>query len=381
MTGQGGWPMTVFMTPSGEPFFCGTYFPRRALPPAPPGGLPDLARTSATTWSPRGRRSSARSPARPRRPVRTRRPTAVQAAAVRAARRDLRRRARRVRRRRRSSRRRWCWSSCSATPRAAATGSRWPSARWRRWRAAACTTSSAAGSRATRWTPAWVVPHFEKMLYDNALLARVYAHWWRLDRRPRWPGASRWRPATGCSATCGRRRTGSRSALDADSETPEGGHEEGAYYVWTPDAAHRGARRRATARGPRSCSRSPARSSTAPRSCSCCATPRDDGRAYERVRAALLEARTRRVPPGRDDKVVAAWNGLAVAALAECGALLRPARPGRRGRPAAARPAARPSTGATGGCSAPHARARRAPTPACWRTTPTSPRGSSRCTA
>ena len=54
----------------------------------------------------------------------------------------------------------------------------------RRWPAAACTTSSAAASRATRVDAAWVVPHFEKMLYDNALLLRVYLHWWRATGSP-----------------------------------------------------------------------------------------------------------------------------------------------------------------------------------------------------
>src|SRR5690606_10699944 len=79
----------------------------------------------------------------------------------------------------------------------------------------------------------WTVPHFEKMLYDNALLLRVYTHLWR---------------ATG-SALAGRvaRETadfmlrelrtaegGFASALDADSEDAAGRHAEGAYYVWTP---------------------------------------------------------------------------------------------------------------------------------------------------
>ena len=48
-----------------------------------------------------------------------------------------------------------------------------------RWRAAGCTTNSAAASIATRVDERWLVPHFEKMLYDNALLAAVYLHAWR----------------------------------------------------------------------------------------------------------------------------------------------------------------------------------------------------------
>ena len=48
----------------------------------------------------------------------------------------------------------------------------------------------------------WVVPHFEKMLYDNALLARVYAHLWRRTGDRRWPAGWPKRPATGCCASC-----------------------------------------------------------------------------------------------------------------------------------------------------------------------------------
>ena len=163
----------------------------------------------------------------------------------------------------------------------------------------------------------WVVPHFEKMLYDNALLARVYAHWWRLT------GAETARRVAleTCEWMLRDLRTaqdGFASALDADSETPGGAHEEGAYYVWTPgeltevlgadDGAWAAELFEVTGTFEHGTSvlqllRSP-----------------DDEQRYERVRAALLEARTRRVPPGRDDKVVAAWNGLAIAALAECGA-------------------------------------------------------------
>ena len=69
-----------------------------------------------------------------------------------------------------------------------------------------------------------------------------------------------------------------------------------------------------------SASRTPARSSTAARFCSCLSDPADQGR-YEDIRTRLLAARADRVWPSRDDKIVAAWNGLAISALAEAGLL------------------------------------------------------------
>ncbi|MFF3394242.1 thioredoxin domain-containing protein [Streptomyces sp. NPDC002669] len=166
----------------------------------------------------------------------------------------------------------------------------------------------------------WVVPHFEKMLYDNALLCRVYAHLWR---------------ATGSDSA---RRTaletadfmvrelrtaegGFASALDADSEDGTGRHVEGAYYVWTPgqlrevlgeqDAAfaaeYFGVTEEGTFEEGASVLRLPG-------------TGVADAARVAEVRARLLAARELRPRPGRDDKVVAAWNGLAIAALAETGA-------------------------------------------------------------
>ncbi|MCX4770208.1 hypothetical protein EES39_17015 [Streptomyces sp. ADI92-24] len=175
----------------------------------------------------------------------------------------------------------------------------------------------------------WVVPHFEKMLYDNALLCRVYAHLWRatgseLARRVALETADfmvrELRTAEG----------GFASALDADSEDANGKHVEGAYYVWTPaqlrevlgedDAAfaaeHFGVTEEGTFEEGSSVLQLPPKGPHHP--------PRtgqvvDDARAAD-VRARLLAARELRKRPGRDDKVVAAWNGLAVAALAETGA-------------------------------------------------------------
>jgi uncharacterized protein YyaL (SSP411 family) len=162
----------------------------------------------------------------------------------------------------------------------------------------------------------WVVPHFEKMLYDNALLARVYAHLWR---RTGDPLARRVARET-CAWMIRELRTpegGFASALDADSAG-----EEGLFYTWTPAelAAELGdadGRYAAETFGV-------TQAGTFERGRSVLelrADPAEPGR-FAAVQDALLAARERRVRPGRDDKVVAAWNGLAIAALAECGLLL-----------------------------------------------------------
>ncbi|MFJ2745049.1 thioredoxin domain-containing protein [Streptomyces sp. NPDC087440] len=168
----------------------------------------------------------------------------------------------------------------------------------------------------------WVVPHFEKMLYDNALLCRVYAHVWRatgsdLARRVALETADflvrELRTSEG----------GFASALDADSEDGAGRHVEGAYYVWTPgqlrevlgesDAELAATHFGVTPDG------------TFEEGSSVLQLPLDAGELADatriaEIRARLLSARGERHAPGRDDKVVAAWNGLAIAALAEVGA-------------------------------------------------------------
>ncbi|MFJ5729565.1 thioredoxin domain-containing protein [Streptomyces paradoxus] len=167
----------------------------------------------------------------------------------------------------------------------------------------------------------WVVPHFEKMLYDNALLCRVYAHLWRatgseLARRVALETADfmvrELRTNEG----------GFASALDADSDDGTGKHVEGAYYVWTPEqlrdvlgeqdaelaAQHFGVTEEGTFEEGASVLQLPARDGFV-----------DAGKVAS-IRERLLAARSERPAPGRDDKVVAAWNGLAIAALAETGA-------------------------------------------------------------
>ncbi|MFE3413356.1 thioredoxin domain-containing protein [Streptomyces mirabilis] len=167
----------------------------------------------------------------------------------------------------------------------------------------------------------WVVPHFEKMLYDNALLCRVYAHLWRttgseLARRVALETAD---------FMVGELRTnegGFASALDADSDDGTGRHVEGAYYVWTP----RQLREVLGAEDGELAARyfGVTEEGTFEEGSSVLQLPQQDelfdAEKVAGIRRRLLVARAERPAPGRDDKIVAAWNGLAVAALAETGA-------------------------------------------------------------
>ncbi|MFE2563694.1 thioredoxin domain-containing protein [Streptomyces mirabilis] len=167
----------------------------------------------------------------------------------------------------------------------------------------------------------WVVPHFEKMLYDNALLCRVYAHLWRttgseLARRVALETAD---------FMVGELRTnegGFASALDADSDDGTGKHVEGAYYVWTP----RQLREVLGAEDGELATRyfGVTEEGTFEEGSSVLQLPQQDelfdAEKVAGMRRRLLAARAELPAPGRDDKIVAAWNGLAVAALAETGA-------------------------------------------------------------
>ena len=163
---------------------------------------------------------------------------------------------------------------------------------------------------------AWLVPHFEKMLYDNAQLARLYLHGWQAL------GHERYRRV--CEETLDwmlREMRGPEggffSALDADSEG-----EEGRFYVWTPaqirdvlgEAAgpileYYGVSEEGNFEG-----------RNVLHLASGAGAPAPDG--HEQARRALYVARSRRPRPGLDDKRLTSWNALAIAALAEAGAVL-----------------------------------------------------------
>jgi uncharacterized protein len=168
----------------------------------------------------------------------------------------------------------------------------------------------------------WTVPHFEKMLYDNALLAGIYTHLWRRTGQLRGrDGAALARRVAEetCDFMLRELRTpegGLAASLDADSDGSEG-----AFYVWTPaqlrevlggeDGEFAARAFRVTEAGTFEHGASVLQRLTEP----------DERERFDRIRGILLTAREGRTRPGRDDKVVAAWNGMAIGALAEAGVL------------------------------------------------------------
>ncbi|HZD05397.1 MAG TPA: hypothetical protein VE173_10775, partial [Longimicrobiales bacterium] len=178
----------------------------------------------------------------------------------------------------------------------------------------------------------WLVPHFEKMLYDNALLARLYVQAWQAAGGE---GAGDPLLLDAAESTLAwllddmrDPEGGFYSARDADSEG-----EEGRYYVWTPgELAEVLGPERARVFG-RVYGVTPEGNfegrSILHRPDPPGASARREGVATEeleealaRDRAALVEARSRREPPLRDEKVVAAWNGMTIRAFAEAGGAL-----------------------------------------------------------
>jgi uncharacterized protein YyaL (SSP411 family) len=176
--------------------------------------------------------------------------------------------------------------------------------------------------------PTWTVPHFEKMLYDNAQLLRVYLHLWRATGSALAERVVR-ETAQFLINDLATAEGGFASALDADAADTSGHAVEGASYVWTPaqltdvlgvdDGRWAAELFGVTEAGTFEHGTSVLTLHSDPADSGGPGGP--GAERFARVRAALAAARARRPQPMRDDKVVAAWNGLAIAALAEAGAL------------------------------------------------------------
>jgi uncharacterized protein len=171
----------------------------------------------------------------------------------------------------------------------------------------------------------WTVPHFEKMLYDNALLARTYLHGWQLSRDPRLRAV--------CIDTLDwvlremrGPESGFYSALDADSEGVEG-----RFYVWSvaeirealgADADTAIAWLGVTEQGNFEDPHHPQPGLNVLTDRLGTANEPEGDETRQRIRATLLAARERRVRPALDDKRLTSWNALMISALAEAGAAL-----------------------------------------------------------
>jgi uncharacterized protein len=311
LTGHGGWPMTVVLDHDGSPFFAGTYFPDR-----PRGGQPALRQVlSALTEAWRDKPDDVRRAAATVRDHLAREVALTGralseddldgAVATLAADYDEARGGfggapkfppsmvlELLRRRSDDASRRMLDHTLGAMARGGIHD------------------QLAGGFARYSVDAGWVVPHFEKMLYDNAQLVGLYA---------RWGTALGDRVATGVAdwmlAELRTPQGGFASALDADSEG-----EEGRFYVWTAgqltDVLGEDDGRWATELFEVT--------GTFERGTSTLQLPHDphDWDRFDDVRRRLLAARAQRVRPERDDKVVAAWNGLAIGGLVDAGRLL-----------------------------------------------------------
>jgi uncharacterized protein YyaL (SSP411 family) len=335
MTGHGGWPMTVFLTPDGAPFYAGTYFPKEDR-----HGLPAFRRVLeavARAWRERraevlaqggrvveaiGRLSGARASTEP-----------LTEEVLLGAHAELRR----------SFDPRWGgFGGAPKFPqpmtvefllrchlRGYAGSLEMVTRTLDRMAAGGIRDHVGGGFHRYSVDDRWHVPHFEKMLYDNALLARLYVRAWQVTGEPRYRRVAE-ETLEYLLRELRHPEGGFFSSQDADSEG-----EEGKFYVWgyeelveVAEAAVGGAAARAVARwfgalpeGNWEAGRNvlwtplPAEAVAAEAGL----PPEELLAAAETVRRQLFERRERRVRPATDDKVLAAWNGLAISALAEAG--------------------------------------------------------------
>jgi uncharacterized protein YyaL (SSP411 family) len=293
LTGQGGWPMTVFLTPGGEPFFGGTYFPPEAR-----FGMPafrDVLDAVAESWRERRGRidetasaivahlgsAGARSAVYP--------PGAdVLTAAARGLRNGFDPQ----------------WGGWGLAPKfPAASTLEFLLRRGDTALTEPTLDGMAAGGMYDlvgggfhRYSvdERWLVPHFEKMLYDNAQLAVAYLHGWLVLGRPRYRRVVE-ETVEYMLRELALDDGGLASAQDADTDGVEG-----LTFTWAPGEGAPDA----------------------------LLQPFEDGRSVlrgtldEDARFRLFELREQRPKPARDDKAIASWNGLGLAALAECGRVL-----------------------------------------------------------
>ncbi len=332
--GQGGWPMTVFLTPDQEPFFAGTYFPPDDRWGRP--GFPSLLKKIAEAWEKdsAGLKSQARQlTERLKNELKAVSPVSVSVSvldeAVTQFREDF-------------DERHGGFGSAPKFPPSAGlalllrcyrrTGES------RTLQMVTRTLDAMAdggiydhiGGGFARYSTdeRWLVPHFEKMLYDNALLARTYLEAYQVTKQ-----ASYRQVTTEVLDYILREMTdpagGFYSATDADSEGVEG-----KFFVWTPTEIQSVLQNAEDTRRFCACYDITDHGNWEHRSIPNRLHPLETvakelnltvDELYEtihRVRPLLYRARQERVPPGLDDKIITAWNGMVISAMAEAGRVL-----------------------------------------------------------
>ncbi len=332
MAGQGGWPMTVFLTPEGEPFFGGTYYP-----PVPRYGMPSFKQvlmSAAQAWQER-RGDVLEQANNLTHHIRSTIDLAQNLKMEDLDERLLFQAQRGIERQ--FDFRKGGFGRAPKFPqpmtiefllrRYLSTGEQ------QILRMVELTLEQMAyggiydqlGGGFARYSTDddWLVPHFEKMLYDNALLSRVYLHAWQITKRPLFRRIAEetldWALVELCHES-----GGFHSSLDADSEG-----EEGKFYVWSADEVHtllggdaepfmlfydvtesgnwEGKNIFRIVKDIKKLSKDIERD------------PEEVSRSLNQARLRLYEARSKRIWPGRDEKILTAWNGLLLASLAESG--------------------------------------------------------------
>ncbi|HEY1775970.1 MAG TPA: thioredoxin domain-containing protein [Solirubrobacteraceae bacterium] len=312
MTGHGGWPLNVFLTPDQQPFYGGTYWP-----PAPRGGMASFRQVLeavAKLWS--ERRAEAVDAAAQL----TERlgGAATLAPAETPLKRELLDEALARLRESYDPRNGGFGGAPKFPPHTAlellaALGEREMSLATLHSMALAGICDQVGGGFARYAVDGtWTVPHFEKMLYDNALLARAYLRAWQDCGVPLFERTAR-ETLEFCLRELHAPEGGFYSSLDADSEGVEG-----RFYVWTLEQLQEELGELA----PAAIAYFGASAAGNFEGANVLEARGEEPPARERIRELLLDARARRVRPALDDKRLTSWNALMISALADAGALL-----------------------------------------------------------
>jgi uncharacterized protein YyaL (SSP411 family) len=341
LTGRGGWPMTVIMTPHKEPFFGGTYFPPRKGVRGNRAGLidilaemlrlytqePEAVVARAQELSQRIERAAALQPG----------PGVPSDKVIAVAAQNLARGFDRVD---------GGFSGAPKFPQPSRLSLLLRYARRTRDSGATAMVTTTLDKMAAggiydhvgggfhRYSTdaQWLVPHFEKMLYDNAQLAVVYLEAWQHTGDPAYQ-----RVAREILDYVAREMTASEggfySATDADSPTPSGHDEEGWFFTWTPDelelllgaddaavvSAAYGVTERGNFEGRNILHRVKTDREVG---AELRTSPKHVAQVLAKARGSLYDARGSRPAPIRDEKIIAAWNGMMTSAFAQAGWML-----------------------------------------------------------